>query len=75
MIELSAGKANTKYRIYISKTALTKKVLNQNIDKDKKILIITDSGIPKKYIKELKKQLINKSVYAVSYTHLRAHET
>ena len=34
MIELSAGKANTKYRIYISKTALTKKVLNQNIDKD-----------------------------------------
>ena len=66
MIELSAGKANTKYRIYISKTALTKKVLNQNIDKDKKILIITDSGIPKKYIKELKKQLINKSVYVHS---------
>ena len=66
MIELSAGKANTKYRIFISKTALTKKVLNQNIDKDKKILIITDSGIPKKYIKELKKQLINKSVYVHS---------
>ena len=66
MIELSAGKANTKYRIYISKTALTKKVLNQNINKDKKILIITDSGIPKKYIKELKKQLINKSVYVHS---------
>ena len=36
MIELSAGKANTKYKIYISKNALTKKVLNQNIDKDKK---------------------------------------
>jgi len=66
MIELSAGKANTKYKIYISKTTLTKKVLNRNIDKDKKILIITDSGIPKKYIKELKKQLINKSVYVHS---------
>ena len=66
MIELSAGKANTKYKIYISKTALTKKILSQNIDKDKKILIITDSGIPKKYIKELKKQLINKSVYVHS---------
>ena len=66
MIELSAGKANTKYKIHISKTALTKKVLNQNIDKDKKILIITDSGIPKKYIRELKKQLINKSVYVHS---------
>ena len=66
MIELSAGKTNTKYKIYISKTALTKKVLSRNIDKDKKILIITDSGIPKKYIRELKKQLINKSVYVHS---------
>ena len=51
MIELSAGKANTKYKIYISNTTLTKKVLSRNIDKDKKILIITDSGNPKKYIK------------------------
>ena len=40
MIELSAGKANTKYKIHISKTSLTKKVLSRNIDKDKKILII-----------------------------------
>ena len=31
MIELSAGKANTKYRIYISKTPLTKKILYKNI--------------------------------------------
>ena len=48
MIELSAGKKTTKYKIYISKTAPNKKVLNQNIEKEKKILVITDSGIPKK---------------------------
>ena len=29
MIELSAGKTTTKYKIYISNTTLTKKVLNQ----------------------------------------------
>ena len=44
MIELSAGKANTKYKIHISKTALTKKVLSRNIDKDKKILVMCAAG-------------------------------
>ena len=58
MTIISAGKGASKYNIHITGKNLPKSVLNSNLGKKNKILIITDRGVPKKHIKKLK-ELIN----------------
>ena len=62
MIEIFAGKGLSKYKICITSGSIPKKELNKNIKKNAKVLIITDSGVPKKYVKSLKDNLVNKKV-------------
>ena len=51
---ISVGKSHSKYNVIIAKNALTKKNLIPSLKNKNKILVVTDSGIPKKYIKDLK---------------------
>jgi len=61
---IKVGKGSSKYEVIISKNALTKSNLTPQIKSSKNILIVTDSGIPKKYIKELKAKINNnKNIY------------
>ena len=61
---IKVGKGSSKYEVIISKNALTKSNLAPQIKSSKNILIVTDSGIPKKYIKELKSKISNnKNIY------------
>ena len=61
---INVGKGSSKYEVIISKNALTKSNLAPQIKSSKNILIVTDSGIPKKYIKELKAKISNnKNIY------------
>jgi 3-dehydroquinate synthase/shikimate kinase/3-dehydroquinate synthase len=48
---IKVGKGSSRYEVIISKNALTKTNLAPQIKSSKNILIVTDSGIPKKYIK------------------------
>jgi 3-dehydroquinate synthase len=63
---IKVGKGSSRYEVIISKNALTKTNLAPQIKSSKNILIVTDSGIPKKYIKELKAKIGNKKNI---YTH------
>ena len=54
---INVGKGSSKYEVIISKNALTKSNLAPQIKSSKNILIVTDTGIPKKYIKELKAKI------------------
>ena len=61
---IKVGEGSSKYEVIISKNALTKSNLAPQIKSSKNILIVTDSGIPKKYIKELKTKIgKNKNIY------------
>ena len=61
---IKVGKGSSKYEVIISKNALTKSNLTPQIKSSKNILIVTDSGIPKKYVKELKAKISNnKNIY------------
>ena len=61
---IKVGKGSSRYEVIISKNALTKFNLASQIKSSKNILIVTDSGIPKKYIKELKAKISNnKNIY------------
>ena len=61
---IKVGKGSSEYEVIISKNALTKSNLATQIKSSKNILIVTDSGIPKKYIKELKTKIgNNKNIY------------
>ena len=61
---IKVGKGSSKYEVIISKNALTKSNLAPQIKSSKNILIVTDSGIPKKYIKELTAKISNnKNIY------------
>ncbi len=61
---IKVGKGSSKYEVIISKNALTKANLAPQIKSSKNILIVTDSGIPKKYIKELRAKISNnKNIY------------
>lgn len=61
---IKVGKGSSKYEVIISKSALTKSNLAPQIKSSKNILIVTDSGIPKKYIKELRAKIDNnKNIY------------
>ena len=63
MIEKYAGKGSSKYKIYITNKIIPSSEINKNINKNCKVLIVTDSGIPKKYIKGLKNQIKNSKIY------------
>ena len=65
MTIISTGKGASKYNIHITGKSLPKSVLNNNLGKKNKILIITDSGVPKKHIKKLKELINNKSVHTL----------
>ena len=57
---VTVGKGPSKYDVIIAKNAVNKKNLLAHIKNKNKVLIITDSGIPEKYIKELKLVLKSK---------------
>ena len=65
MTIISAGKGASKYNIHITGKKLPKSVLNSNLGKKNKILVITDSGVPKKHIKKLKELINSKSVHTL----------
>jgi 3-dehydroquinate synthase len=63
MIKLYAGKGNSKYKICITDKALPKNELNEFIGKQAKVLIVTDSGVPNTYIRNLRQLIKNSRVY------------
>ena len=63
MIELYAGKGPSRYKICITDNVLPKNQLNKYINRKAKVLIVTDSGVPKTYIKNLKQTIRNSSVH------------
>ena len=63
MIERYAGKGISRYKIVITDKSIPSLELNKNISKNSKVLIITDSGIPKNYIKALKDKIKKSEVY------------
>ena len=66
MAEILAGKGKSKYKIHITGKSLPKSEINRQIGLNNKVLIVTDSGIPKTYIKELRKIIKNKSVNVIT---------
>ena len=66
MTEISAGKDKSKYKIHITGKSLPKSEINRQIGLNNKVLIVTDSGIPKTYIKELRKIIKNKNVNVIT---------
>ena len=75
MIEKYAGKGSSKYKIFITNKIIPSNELNKNINQNSKILIVTDSGIPKKFIKELKDQIKNSKVYLHTIPHGEASKS
>ena len=61
MATISAGKGQSRYDIHISKN-ISESVLNKHLGNKNKVLIITDNGVPKKYIKEIKNKINNKNI-------------
>ena len=57
---ISVGKGLSKYNVVISKNAVTHKNVMAGLKDKNKILVVTDSGIPKSFITDLKKILKNK---------------
>ena len=51
---IAVGKGLSKYNVVISKNAITQKNLMAGLKAKNKILVITDSGIPKSFISDLK---------------------
>jgi len=62
MTTISAGKGQSKYDIHINKN-ISKSILNKYLGNKNKVLVVTDSGVPKKHIKELKNKINNKNIY------------
>ncbi len=62
MVVISAGKGKSKYDIHINGNNLSKKVLNKYLGNKNKILIVTDTGVPKRHIKKLKNNINNKNL-------------
>ena len=54
MATLIAGKSSSRYQIHIKGNSFPKTIFNQTISKGNKVLIITDTGIPKKHVKKIK---------------------
>ena len=62
MSKIIAGKGSSKYEIQIVGKKFPKSLINQNISKKCKVLIITDSGVPKKHIKDIRETIKNKKI-------------
>ena len=62
---LSAGKGHTKYNIHLSNKKISKNILNKFLSNKNKVLIITDSGVPKKFLRSLKKDINTKYQYSM----------
>ena len=62
---LSAGKGLTKYNIHLSNKKISKNILNRFLSKKNKVLIITDGGVPEKFLKSLKKDINTKHQYSM----------
>ena len=52
--ELFAGQRKNKYKIVISKEAISKKNIAPLLKEHKKTLIISDDGVPQKIVKKVK---------------------
>ena len=63
---LSAGKGDSRYAIHITNREISKTILNNYLLKENKVLIITDSGVPKKYLSNLKKDIKVKNLYSLT---------
>ncbi len=63
---ISAGKGKSKYNIHIAEKDLSKNLINKYLNKNSKILIVTDTGIPKKYLKDLKSKINNRSKHIIT---------
>jgi len=63
---LSAGKGDSRYAIHITNKEISKTTLNNYLLKENKVLIITDSGVPKKYLSNLKKDIKVKNLYSLT---------
>ena len=48
---IKVGKKNLDYEVVIAKNAISKTRLSSHLKSNNKILVVTDSGIPKKSIK------------------------
>jgi len=62
---LSAGKGHTKYNIHLSNKKISKNILNKFLSNKNKVLIITDSGVPKKFLRSLKKVINTEHQYSM----------
>ena len=62
---LKAGKGDSKYNIHISNKKISKNILNKFLSKKNKVLIITDTGVPKKYLENLKNDINTKSKFSL----------
>ena len=62
MATISAGKGQSRYDIHINKN-ISKSILNKHLGNKNKVLIVSDNGVPKKYIKELKNKINNKNSF------------
>ena len=51
---ITVGKNNSQYDVHIFNKSINKASLVRALKNNNKVLIITDSGIPKKYLNELK---------------------
>ena len=51
--ELFAGQKNNRYRILISKEAISKKNLTPLLNEHKKTLIVSDDGVPTKILNKV----------------------
>ena len=63
---LSAGKGDSRYAIHITNKEISKTTLNNFLSKENKVLIITDNGVPKKYLKNLKKDINVKNLHSLT---------
>jgi 3-dehydroquinate synthase len=61
MVTTSAGNGKSRYDIHISKN-ISKSILNKHLGNKNKVLIISDNGVPKKHINELKNKINNKNI-------------
>ena len=79
MAVLSAGKGESKYNIHISNKKVPKNVLNKILSTKNKVLIVTDIGVPKEYLKSLQKdmchfQLMLKALNPLNQISLKPHQ-
>ena len=54
MTTIIAGKGSSKYQIHIKGKNFSKTIFNKGIGKNNKVLVVTDSGVPKKHIRKIK---------------------